>query len=46
MIVELVAVCGGSDEFPEAQLDDLISRIDYDGDGKVPLVEPCTRALT
>eukprot|EP00964_Phaeocystis_antarctica_P023467 scaffold13122_cov36-Phaeocystis_antarctica.AAC.1 len=35
VLVELVAVCGGTAEVDDAQLDELIKFIDYDGDGNV-----------
>jgi len=39
VLVELVALCGGSCEVSDAHLDDLIKFIDYDGDGNVTFME-------
>ena len=39
VLVELVAVCGGTAEVDDAQLDELIKFIDYDGDGNVTCME-------
>jgi len=39
VLVELVAVCGGTAEVDDAQLDELIKFIDYDGDGNVTFME-------